>query len=107
MQRTLDDIEGRFVVVPPEEGVSLATLGAFIDPVAEPNIWRDDNTTPAWHIGTAQEPDDAGAFANARVFAPIPSGMPVTAAGSRRFVRRPRQDDRSGSGPECLAAATH
>lgn len=46
MYRTLDDPEGRNVVVPPEEGVSLATLGVM--PYLPPDpAWEDDDRMPA------------------------------------------------------------
>ncbi len=46
MYRTLDDLEGRYVVVPPGEGVSLASLG--VPPYSPPDpAWEDDGRMPA------------------------------------------------------------
>lgn len=73
MAYTLADIEGRYVLVPPEEGVSLATLGAFIDPRADADAWREENTAPYWHLTLPPDAETSGAFGDARVFATEPS----------------------------------
>ena len=61
--RTLADLEGRYVFVPPEEGVSLADLGTstfpivdFLNPLQNAAPWPEENAAPFWHIGNPDAP---------------------------------------------------
>ncbi len=82
MERTLDDIEGRYVVVPPEEGVPLATLGATPGSAADYYVREDGRWIPRivvrpWYY---EYPDAAegGGFApsDMRPLSPMPAATP-------------------------------
>jgi hypothetical protein len=78
-----DDIEGRYATVPPGEGVSLATLGASINPVANHNVWLTGDSAPFWQLGVSPAGETGDAFLDTRLLKAMPSGSSPTVRRAR------------------------
>jgi hypothetical protein len=79
--RTLADIEGRYVFVSPEEGVSLATLGVLPYSPVDADVWEDSRvphvTVQPGSYEYSDPFDNASGFgADMRPFAAVPPSMP-------------------------------